>query len=101
MARPQIADGGDGLQIWRVAANISKQSRTADTGWSFSLEVECGTNNSSRKTQPCCEIVNRASDLAGFYEQGNEMSGCINSAECSDCLSDYWLSNEDTHHGVN
>jgi hypothetical protein len=21
-ARPQVADGGDGLQIWRVAANI-------------------------------------------------------------------------------
>jgi hypothetical protein len=22
MARPQVADGGDGLQIWTVAANI-------------------------------------------------------------------------------
>jgi hypothetical protein len=22
MARPRVADGGDGLQIWRVAANI-------------------------------------------------------------------------------
>jgi hypothetical protein len=22
MARPQVADGGDDLQIWRVAANI-------------------------------------------------------------------------------
>jgi hypothetical protein len=34
MARPQVADGGDGLQIWRVAANIllNKQSRTADKG---------------------------------------------------------------------
>jgi hypothetical protein len=32
MARPQGADGGDGLQTWRVAANIlNKQSRTADT----------------------------------------------------------------------
>jgi hypothetical protein len=38
MARPQVADGGDGLQIWRVAANIlNKQSRTADKGWSSSL----------------------------------------------------------------
>jgi hypothetical protein len=27
MARPKITDGGDGLQIWRVAANIlNKQS---------------------------------------------------------------------------
>jgi hypothetical protein len=33
MAHPQIADGGDGLHIWRVAANIlNKQSWTADTG---------------------------------------------------------------------
>jgi hypothetical protein len=31
MARPQVADGGDALQIGRVAANIlNKQSRTAD-----------------------------------------------------------------------
>jgi hypothetical protein len=30
MARHQVAGGGNGLQIWRVAANIlNKQSRTA------------------------------------------------------------------------
>jgi hypothetical protein len=23
MARPQVADGGDGLQIWRIAANTN------------------------------------------------------------------------------
>ncbi|KAJ4430131.1 hypothetical protein ANN_22341 [Periplaneta americana] len=33
MARPQVADRRDGLQIWRVAANIlNKQSWTADKG---------------------------------------------------------------------
>ncbi|KAJ4437102.1 hypothetical protein ANN_17237 [Periplaneta americana] len=33
MARPQVADRGDGLQIWRVAANVlNKESRTADKG---------------------------------------------------------------------
>jgi hypothetical protein len=38
MARPQVADGGDGLQIWRVAANIlNKQSRTTDKGRSSSF----------------------------------------------------------------
>jgi hypothetical protein len=48
IARPQVADGGDGLQIWRVAANIlNKQSRTADKGWSSSLGVGRGANNSS------------------------------------------------------
>jgi hypothetical protein len=48
MARPQVADGGDGLQIWRLAANIlNKQSRTADKGWSSSLGVGRGAKNSS------------------------------------------------------
>jgi len=37
MSRPRVADEEDGLQIWRVAANIlTKQSRTADKGWSSS-----------------------------------------------------------------
>jgi hypothetical protein len=44
MAHPQVADGGDGLQIWRVAANImNKKSRKADKGWSSTLEVGWGT----------------------------------------------------------
>jgi hypothetical protein len=31
MARPQVEDGGEGLQIWWVAANIlNKQTRTDD-----------------------------------------------------------------------
>jgi hypothetical protein len=48
MARPQVADGGDGLQVWRVAENIlNKQSQTVDTGSSSSLGVGRGTNNSS------------------------------------------------------
>jgi hypothetical protein len=48
MARPQEADGREGLQIWTVAANIlNKQSRTADNGWSSSLEVGRGANNPS------------------------------------------------------
>jgi hypothetical protein len=38
MARPQVADGRNGLQIWRVAANIlNKQSLTANKGWSSSF----------------------------------------------------------------
>jgi hypothetical protein len=46
MARPRVADRGDGLQIWRVAADIlNKQSRTADSGWSFSLGIGRGDNN--------------------------------------------------------
>jgi hypothetical protein len=46
MARPRVADRGDGLQIWRVTANIlNKQSRTADSGWPSSLGVGRGANN--------------------------------------------------------
>jgi hypothetical protein len=40
MVHPQVADGGDDLQIWGVAAKIlNKQSHTANKGWSSSLEV--------------------------------------------------------------
>jgi hypothetical protein len=50
MARPQVADGGDALQLRRVAANIlNKQSRTAEKGWSSSLGVGHGANNSSQE----------------------------------------------------
>jgi hypothetical protein len=48
MARPQVADGEDALEVWRVGANIlNKQSRTVEKGWSSSLGVGRGTNNSS------------------------------------------------------
>jgi len=37
MERPQMADGREDFQMWRVAANIlNKQSRT-DKGWSSSF----------------------------------------------------------------
>jgi hypothetical protein len=40
MARPQVANAGHGLQIWRVADNsLNNLSRTADKGWSSSLGV--------------------------------------------------------------
>jgi hypothetical protein len=52
VARPRVADRGDGLQIWRVAANIlNEQSRTADSGWSSSLGVGRWVTTLPRKTQ--------------------------------------------------
>jgi hypothetical protein len=40
MACPNIVDGGEGFQTWRVAANIlNKQLWTAENGWFSSLEV--------------------------------------------------------------
>jgi hypothetical protein len=47
MARPQVADRGDGLQLWRVAANtFNKQPWTANKGWTTRLRVGRGTNTS-------------------------------------------------------
>jgi hypothetical protein len=44
----QVANGGNGPPIWRVAANIlNKQSLTDNKGWSSSLGVGCGAKNSS------------------------------------------------------
>jgi hypothetical protein len=48
MVRPQVADGGEGVQIWRVAENISNnQTRITDKGWSYSSEAGREANNPS------------------------------------------------------
>jgi hypothetical protein len=48
MARSQVLDGEDGLQIWRIAVNIlNKQLQTTDKGWSSSLGVGSRANISS------------------------------------------------------
>jgi hypothetical protein len=45
-ACPQVADGGDGIQIRREAANIlNKQFRRAKKGWSSSWGVGHGAKN--------------------------------------------------------
>jgi hypothetical protein len=36
MVRPQVVDGGNSIQLWRVAVNtLNKQLWTVDKGWSF------------------------------------------------------------------
>jgi hypothetical protein len=48
MARPQVADGEDGLQMYWVEANtLNKHSWTADKVWSSNLGVRLGANDSS------------------------------------------------------
>jgi hypothetical protein len=40
MARPRVAAGGDGLQIWREAANLlNKHLPTDNNGWSSTLGI--------------------------------------------------------------
>jgi hypothetical protein len=56
MARPGVADRGDGLQIWRVAANISnKQSRTV--GGPPAWWLDGGLTTLPRKTQYLLQIT--------------------------------------------
>jgi hypothetical protein len=41
MACPLVVDGGNSLQMWRVAVNmLNKQLQKSDKGWSSSLGVE-------------------------------------------------------------
>jgi uncharacterized protein (DUF2249 family) len=48
MAHPQVADGENGLQLWRVAANkLNEQSQTTDKECASRLEVGHGSNNLS------------------------------------------------------
>jgi hypothetical protein len=48
MLCPQVANGEDSIQIWRVDANIlNKQSQTANKGWSYSLGVGRAAKNVS------------------------------------------------------
>jgi hypothetical protein len=65
MARPRVADGGDGLQIQNVAANIlNKQSRTADKGWSSNLVVGREASNSS--SPPGNSFLRNVTQVLGF-----------------------------------
>jgi len=46
--RPRVADGGDGLQIWKVVANmLDEKARTADKGWALQLWDWARANNMS------------------------------------------------------
>ena len=62
--------------IWRVAANImNKQSRAADKGWSSSLGVRRGANNSSLLKRILLRNIHRQSFGPGlilWYDLSNE-----------------------------
>jgi hypothetical protein len=46
----RVEDRGDGLQVWRVAANaMNELSRTADKGWSPACGLDEGLVTSHRK----------------------------------------------------
>jgi hypothetical protein len=86
MAHPQVADGGEAPQIWRVAANIlNKQSRTADKGWSSSLGIGRGAINfvfeyDIRKVQEkqVSLKLNGTHQLLVCADDTNLLGNCIN-----------------------
>jgi len=69
MTRPRAVDGGDGLRIWRVAANIfNKQSRTGDKGWCLPAgRLGEGLTNLRRKISTCYEILHIGLELIGTW----------------------------------
>jgi hypothetical protein len=70
MARPQIEDGGDSLQIWRVAATILNKLRGQPTRGS---SCACGLGRGiTVKNQHVNKMLHR-----DFCEHGNEHSDSI------------------------
>jgi hypothetical protein len=64
MARPQVADGGNGLRIWRVAANILNSSRGQPTrggppAWGLGMWL----TTPHRKKVTCYKNSQEASDM--------------------------------------
>jgi hypothetical protein len=60
VARAWVVGGGDSLQIWRVVVNVlNKQLWTANKGWSFSMGVGQGANNSLSKTSLLQDVTHR------------------------------------------
>ena len=53
---PRVTDGGVGLQIWRLSANIlNKQSWTADQEWSTSWGFGARLTTLHSKNKVCSE----------------------------------------------
>jgi hypothetical protein len=58
MARPRVADGGDALQFWRVAANIlNKQSRQPTRGGPPAWGLGVGQTIPHRKNKLVSKIL--------------------------------------------
>jgi hypothetical protein len=67
MARPRVAVGGDGIEMWKMAANIlNKRLWTAEKGW-FSSAGLCEGLTHHRKEIACCKILHESSELDGFF----------------------------------
>jgi hypothetical protein len=65
LARSCFADGGDGLQIWRISAKILNKQSTRDGPLAFGLSV--GLTFTHRRKKPSYQMLKRASELDGSF----------------------------------
>jgi len=66
MMRTQVADGRDGLQIWKVVGNIlNNHLGTKERGWSSSLGGGWGSRTSQCRKLTSYVMLYRTSVLAG------------------------------------
>jgi hypothetical protein len=71
---PQVADGGDGFQIWRVAANrLKKQSPISNKRWSSTLWAGMQPKEPSKTYGKNCKLclVHQCSEVASSYKSEN------------------------------
>jgi hypothetical protein len=69
IARLQVSDESDILQIWRVAANTSdKQPWTADKRWSSSLGLGVRLRNLSVKNENVTKIFSEIRKASGVVD---------------------------------
>jgi hypothetical protein len=85
MAHPQVADGGDSLQIWRVAANVQINSCGQLTRGSPPVWGLCkGLTTANHKKSAFYEMLHRASEVADFCEHNTAPSGSKKGGEFHD-----------------
>jgi hypothetical protein len=91
VAGSQDGDRGDGLLMWRVAANIlRKQSRTGEKGQSSSLVFGLGAVNPYLNTSISWSVT-QGLGLGGFFGYSNETLGSGEGERFLDSLSGYRL----------
>jgi hypothetical protein len=82
MARHRVAYRGDGLQMWKVAANIMKnQLWRANKGWSSSLDVERGVMQRSRQRKT--DLSFGTSNVRGLCRAGSQETVESTLAKCN------------------
>jgi hypothetical protein len=69
-----VANRGESLHVWRVAANIlNNLSQTVGKGWFSSLGLDGALTTPHLRRLACYEILHKASDLVGRCEHSNEL----------------------------